>query len=50
MRADQKKRIVDLRKLQFLCLKRIYQSVVYSEELYLDDILLEYHKKTGYFK
>lgn len=39
MRADQKKRIVALRKLQFLCLKRIYQSVVNDEKLYLDDIL-----------
>lgn len=44
MRADQKKIIVALRRLQFLCLKRIYQSVVNDEKLYLDDILLEYRK------
>ena len=43
MRLEQKERIVSLRKVQFLCLKRIVQSVVLEEELYLDDILSEFH-------
>lgn len=38
-RLEQKERIVALRKIQFLCLKRIYQSVINDEELDLDDIL-----------
>lgn len=39
IRLKQKERIVALRKTQFLCLKRIYQSVIYNEKLYLDDLL-----------
>lgn len=45
MRLVQKERLVSLRKMQFLCLKRIYQSVIYNEKLYLDDILWEFHQK-----
>lgn len=43
MRLEQKERIVALRKMQFLCLKKIYHSVIKGEELYLDDILLKFH-------
>ncbi len=44
MRLEQKERIVALRKVQFQCLKRIYHSVIKDEKLYLDDILLKFHR------
>ncbi len=45
MRLEQKERIVALRKVQFQCLKRIYHSVIKDENLYLDDILLKFHRQ-----
>lgn len=38
-RAEQKRKIIFLRKIQFCCLKRIFLSVMNDENLYLDDIL-----------
>lgn len=39
-RFEQKEKIITLRKMQFLCLKKIYQSVINDEKLCLDDVLL----------
>lgn len=44
VRLELKKRIADLRKVQFLCLKRIYQSVINCDKLYLDDILRKFER------
>ena len=45
MRQEQKKKIVTLRRIQFLCLKKIYRSVINDEELCLDGILNEFQNK-----
>lgn len=45
MRQEQKEKIVTLRRIQFLCLKKIYRSVINDEELCLDGILNEFQNK-----